>query len=79
MPDSQILQYAEEHQRLLITLDRASMPGHVGDHVRSGRRHWGVLRVKPSASVATLAEELLLVWEASEAEDWIDQLGWISL
>lgn len=79
MPDSQILEHVEEHRRLLITLDRASMPRHIADHLRVGRHHWGVLRVKPSASIATLAEELVLVWEASEAEDWLDRLDWIPL
>lgn len=78
-PDPEILSYVEEDRRLLVTLDRASMPRHVAEHLRTERHHWGVLRVKPGASIAILAEELVLIWEASEAEDWLDQLAWIPL
>lgn len=49
MPESQILEHLEEHRRLLITLDRTSMPRHIADYLRAGRHHWGVLRVKRSA------------------------------
>ena len=77
--DPEILLYAEEQRRLLITLKRASMPRHVADHFRAGRHHWGVLRVKRNVSIAILAEQIMLIWEASEAEDWLDQFDWIPL
>ena len=78
-PDDLILMHLEEHRRMLVTLNRASMPGHIGDHLRAGRHHWGVLRVKPGAAMATLVEELVLLWEASEAEDWVDHFDWLPL
>lgn len=77
--DYQILIHLEEHRRLLITLNRASMPNHVADHLSAGRHHWGVLRVRPRTSMSVLVEDVVLIWEASEAEDWVDQFDWLPL
>jgi hypothetical protein len=35
--------------------------------------------VRPSASLGRWAEEIVMVWETSEAEEWIDKLDWIPL
>lgn len=76
-PDPAVLLYVEEHRRMLITRNRASMPRHIVEHLNGGRHHWGVMRVKRSGTMAALVESLLLVWGASEAEDWVDLFGWI--
>lgn len=30
-----------------------------------------------SLRLGRLAQELLLIWESSEAEEWVDKLDWI--
>ncbi|MBM3237296.1 hypothetical protein FJZ31_13465 [Candidatus Poribacteria bacterium] len=75
--DSDILRYVERAQRLLITKNRASMPTHVAAHLASGWHHWGVFRVRPMVTIGQLADEIRLIWEASEAEEWIDQMLWL--
>lgn len=75
--DPDILRFLQASQRLLVTENRVSMPGHVRDHLAAGDHHWGVLRVRPRTTVWRLAEELYLVWEASEADEWRDVLLWI--
>jgi len=37
--DPDILLYCEREQRLLITNNRASMPGHSADHLAAGHHH----------------------------------------
>ncbi len=78
-PDPDILHYAEGAQRLLITSDLRSMPGHVIAHRAAEGHHWGVCYVRPGTSRRTLIEELLLLWHASEAEEWVDRLDWLPL
>ncbi len=75
--DPSILLFVEEAQRMLITRNRISMPGHVADHIGTGRRHWGILRIRPRASIAELREAIALIWGASEAEEWQDYFDWL--
>ena len=46
--------------------------------VRNAGGHiWGLLWLRPSANLEIWVEELYLIWEASEAEEWIDRVDWI--
>jgi hypothetical protein len=75
--DPDVLRYLELSQRILVTDNRNSMPGHLEDHWKMGGHIWGLFWVRPGTTVGHLAEELLLIWETSEAEEWIDILDWI--
>lgn len=75
--DPDVLKYLETSQRILVTDNRTSMPEHLKDHWQSGGKIWGLLWIKPGTSIGQLAQELLLVWEATEDEEWIDRLDWI--
>ncbi|MBE2200372.1 MAG: hypothetical protein IAE79_17285 [Anaerolinea sp.] len=54
--DPDILHYLERSQRLLITGNRASMPGHVANHLANGGHHWGIFRVRPDAPIRKLLQ-----------------------
>jgi hypothetical protein len=75
--DPDILQYVQTTQRLLITNYRESMPAHVAAHVANGGYHWGVLRVRPGTAIRQIADEIALIWEASEAKEWLNVEDWI--
>ncbi len=75
--DPEILRYLEITGRLLVTSNRASMPGHIKAHWDAGGHVWGILLVRPGATLSQLAQDLLLVWEATEAEEWLDRIEWI--
>ena len=75
--DPEILLYVEQSQRLLITDNRKSMPRHLEDHWSTKRIIWGLLWVRPKTSIGELAETIYLLWEASEAQEWINVVDWI--
>jgi len=75
--DPDVLRYLELSQRLLLTDNRASMPSHLEAHWTEGRHIWGLFWVRPRTPIGQLAQELLLIWETTEAEEWIDLLEWI--
>ena len=77
--DPDILTYLEAAQRVLITDNRRSMPGHIADHFAGGRHHWGIFQVRPNAAIGQLVEAICLLAEASEAEEWKNQLRWLPL
>ena len=76
--DPAVLDYLVVSHRLLITRNRASMPGHLAAFWNQEKRtFWGLLWVRPNTSIGQLAQELFAIWEVSEAEEWIDVVDWI--
>lgn len=78
--DSEIIYFLARSQRMLITDNRSTMPDHLAGHYASeGKSHWGVLWIRPSTSIGEIAANLHLIWQASEAEEWLDRADWIPL
>ncbi len=75
--DPDIIFFLEKSKRILVTDNRATMPEHTYRHLSSGGHHYGILEVRPKTSVKELVDILCLLWEASDAEEWIDQIQWI--
>ncbi len=76
-PDPEILCYMEQTQRILVTSNRKSMPAHLEAHRVDGGKLPGLFWIRSRVSLHQLAQELLLVWEASDAEEWADRTEWI--
>lgn len=77
--DPDILLYCEREQRVLVTENRSTMPGHERDHFAAGGHHWGLFKLRQGCGIGMYLAELQLVWEASEAEEWRDLSRWIPL
>lgn len=78
--DPDILRYCEVEQRALVTNNRKSMPGHIADHWRAGGHHWGVFTTsRKNLSISQISSDLILLWEAATAEEYIDREEWIPL
>lgn len=75
--DPDILRYLDQAQRILVTDNRATMPDHADEHLKSGGQHWGILEIRPQTTKKQVIDTLCLLWEASEAEEWINQIQWI--
>ncbi|MFB2973914.1 hypothetical protein ACE1CD_33535 [Aerosakkonema sp. BLCC-F183] len=75
--DPEILSYLDLSQRLLVTDNRKSMPGHLELHWAEGKQIWGLVWVRSGTSIGKLAESIYLLWEIYEAQEWIDRVDWI--
>lgn len=69
LPDSQVLAIAARDGRVLVTHDRRTMPAHFAEFIKSDTSP-GVFIVSQHTPAALIAEEILLVWSATEAEEW---------
>ena len=78
-PDPEILAFCDKSNRLLVTLDRASMPAHVADHLAAGGHTAGLLLVTPTCSFRQLLDDLLLIWSCTTAEEWCDAIHYLPL
>jgi len=69
LPDPEVLALAAHEHRILVTHDRRTMPRHFADFIRQHSSP-GVFVIAQTVSVRVAIEELVLVWAASEREEW---------
>jgi len=67
--DPEVLRIAAESTRLLVTHDRNTMPAHFRRFIRQ-RNSPGIIVIPQRMRVKVVAEDLLLMWAASDAEEW---------
>lgn len=60
-------------RRMLVTYDRKTMPAEFGQFITS-KTSSGVLILFQSLSISEAIDAIILVWEASAAEEWINQI-----
>ena len=78
MDDDVVLTQAAEEGRLLVSHDYRTMPTHFATFVTT-RMSAGVLLVSQALPLAEVVEDLLLIWEASEAEEWVNRFDILPL
>ena len=75
--DPDVLQYLGLSQRLLVTDNRTSMPEHLEKYWQKNQQIWGLFWIRPTTTMGKVAEELITIWETSEAEEWLNVVDWI--
>ncbi len=71
--DSEVLGIAAKEGRVLVTHDRRTMPVEFGNFIMS-QTSSGVLIISQNLSINEAIEGLIVVWEASTANEWINQI-----
>jgi Domain of unknown function (DUF5615) len=75
--DPDILLWAERENRIVVTHDGSSMPGHLADHLAAGHRSPGVFIVRRRAKRSDVVFTLALYAHASDPGQWQDLFEWI--
>ena len=78
LPDPDVLRMAAGVKRVLATHDQRTMPRHFAQFIAE-RTSSGVIVVPKAVRIGAVVEELLLIWAASDAEEWSNLLAWIPL
>lgn len=71
--DPEVLTIAAQDGRVLVSHDRKTMPREFGEFIVS-KTSSGVLILSQKLSVSDAIEALILVWEVSTAEEWVNQI-----
>jgi hypothetical protein len=72
--DTEVLALAAAQHRILVTSDFRTIPGCFAQFLQTPGDCAGVFLVKQGTPVADVIDTLLLVWVASEAEDWKNRI-----
>jgi len=78
LDDSAVLAIAAREGRILVSHDRRTMPLHFANLIAEGTSA-GVILISQDLPIMKAVEDLLLIWEASEAEEWINCIDSIPL
>ena len=76
--DSEVLAKAATEARILITHDRKTMPFHFGEFIETHSSP-GVLIVSRQADVLRIIEDLILIWFASDTEEYFNSIRTLPL
>jgi hypothetical protein len=77
--DPDLLRFCERERLLLVTADKATFPDHLRRHFEAGGHTWGILIVGPDDSLSRILEDLSIIHEATEDEEWRDVLYYLPL
>jgi hypothetical protein len=55
------------------------MPTHLAAHLAGGGHVPGIFILNPEISIGEAVDQLFLIWAASEAEEYVDQLTYVPL
>lgn len=69
--DPDILTWAAENNRILLTHDRASVPDHAYERVAAGQPMSGVFILSDRFPVGQAIQEILLMVACSEQAEWV--------
>jgi hypothetical protein len=73
-PDTVILDYAAEQGLLVVSHDVNTMPATAYARMAEGRPMEGLLMAPQVAPMRSIVEDLLLIWSASDASEWENQI-----
>lgn len=77
--DLTILQWAADDGRVLVSHDIKTVPDFAHDRVAAGQPMPGVFVVPTSMPIGEAIDELSLVAEASEPDEWADRVLYLPL
>jgi Domain of unknown function (DUF5615) len=72
--DPEILLWCEEHDFVLVTNNRTSMPVHLADHMVQDRHIPGIFILNSKLSMGQNIDELIFIAEASFEDEYQDQI-----
>lgn len=77
--DPRVLEWAAQEGRITLTHDVNTMPKYAYARASAGLSMPGVIAVQPGASIAEVIEDMLLILEASDAEEFQNQVVYLPL
>lgn len=76
VPDPDVLAIAADTGRILVSHDRKTMPGHFMRFCET-RSSPGLIIVSQDLDIGAAIEQLLMIWLATDAEEWVGHLGFV--
>jgi hypothetical protein len=78
-PDTEVLEWAANENRIILTHDVTTMSKHAFDRVEQGLKMSGVIEVSQNIPIGEAIEELILIAECSLENEWENQVIYLPI
>ena len=78
LKDAEVLAVAGRDGRVLITHDHATMPKYFGESIRTTPSP-GLIVVPQSLAVREVVDGLILIWAATQPEEWVNRIVYLPI
>lgn len=78
LKDPEVLAVAAGEGRVLVSHDQKTMPRHFAEFIAHTPSP-GLLLIPQHLPIAAAVEDLLLIWFASEAQEWVNRIRYLPL
>lgn len=76
LPDDRVLEIAALENRILVTHDRRTMPFHFAEMIQTGNSA-GVVVVSKKIELSRVIDDLILIWGAADAAEFINVIRYL--
>jgi Domain of unknown function (DUF5615) len=76
LSDPEVIGVAADSGRILVSHDRETMAGHFS-RFRETRSSAGIIVVSQDLDIGAAIEDLLLIWTTTDAQEWLNHLGFL--
>ncbi len=76
-PDPELILWAEQHARIIVSFDRTNLPLDLANHLNAGHHSPGLFLIRRSAHIQEIMNFLVIAAYASEAYEWRDRIEYI--
>ncbi len=77
--DPDLLEWAWQERRVIVTHDVQTMPRDAWARVRRGQSFAGLIEVDDQAPLGTVIEDILLLIEGLDKDEWENQIRYVLL
>lgn len=77
--DAAILDYAAREGLIVVSHDVNTMPAEAYARIEADQPLSGLIMVRQDDPIGVIIEDLILIWSASESEEWRDQVFFLPL
>jgi hypothetical protein len=78
-PDLELLAWADEAERIIVTHDRKTMPAYATNRIKETKRVFGVFVVPRRMQIVEVINDLEIMITCSEQHEWINVVRYLPL
>ena len=77
--DAEVLEFAAANGFVVVSHDVSTMPAEAISRVRANLRMSGLLLARQTDPIGPIIDSLVLIWAATEADEWLDTVDYLPI